>query len=190
VFGGVLVGLILLFLVKDMGIGAGLLAPDGYAHVPDRPGRFGVAAEHYESQRRPGEAYEGIPSIQADFVRDPYVRLFVPYYPLRHAQVIAERCPGVKPFEDDAAPPDSAMEAVLRCWSGLQPVTLNGRPLAPRYRFYTHPRTRVRGMIAYIPTAGLPRGENVLEVERAPVPRRLQRPNTPKRPPYHIPFWL
>jgi hypothetical protein len=72
--------------------------------------------------------------------------------------------------------------------AALQPVTLNGRPLAAPFRFYTQPGTGVRGMAAYIPVAGLPRGENVLRVGA------LARPDEPAgtkpAPPFVIPFWL
>ena len=54
------------------------------------------------------------------------------------------------------------------CWVQLQPVTLNGAPLRPDFRFYTHPAIGLRGIVAHIPTAGLPRGENVLTVGLSP----------------------
>ena len=77
---------------------------------------------------------------------------------------------------------------MLRCLASLQPVTLNGRPVAAPFRFYTQPGTGIRGIAAYIPVAGLPKGENVLAVARLPllVPARGAKP----RPPFTIPFWL
>lgn len=170
---------------------------DGAAYLPDEPGRRGVRHVYYESQRVEGELYRNSPSIQSDIVRDPYVRLFIPYNTLLLNQVIERRCPWVRPFEEAAGgdgtgvADDAAMDAVLRCWSSLQRVTLNGRPLQPRYRFAADPATGVRGIVAYLPTAGLPRGENLLVVERPPLPGDLGPLAKPKpRPPHYIPFWL
>ncbi|MGH9887179.1 MAG: hypothetical protein ACREBE_16755, partial [bacterium] len=47
---------------------------------------FGASRAHmvqyrfYENQRQPGKAYSRTPSIQADIIRDPYVKLFIPYW--------------------------------------------------------------------------------------------------------------
>jgi len=83
---------------------------------------------------------------------------------------------------------EAGEEAVLRCMAALQPVTLNGRPVAAPFRFYTQPGTGVRGIAAYIPVAGLPRGENVLRV--GALARPAAPPGTKPAPPFVIPFWL
>ena len=178
------------FILGEIARESGRGPLEGYAFVPAEPGRFGVDPAHYESQRRAGEAYEGVPSIQSDVVRDPYVRLFVPYQPIRHTRLLEARCPELRPFRGDSVPPDSAQRAVLQCWTRVQRVTLNGRPLEASFRFYTHPRTRVRGLVAYLPTTALPRGENVITVERPPRRREIEAGRPSSRPPYVIPFWL
>lgn len=170
---------------------AGRGMADGYDYLPDQAGRLAVAPRFYEDKRAAGEVAADVPSIQSDMVRDPYVRLFIPYRPRRHNRLLARSCTrGLPP--DSAAVPRPATEAreaaVLRCMAALQPVTLNGRPVAVPFRFYTQPRTGVRGIAAYIPVAGLPRGENVLRVGA------LARPDAPPgakpAPPFVIPFWL
>jgi hypothetical protein len=70
----------------------------------------------------------------------------------------------------------------------MHAVTLDGAP-APdlRFRFYTHPATGRRGMIAYLPTAGLAAGPHTLGV--MPAPRAPDsRITTPLRP-TEIQFW-
>jgi len=161
---------------------------DAYTYLPDEPGRLGVEPQFYEDKRAEGEVVPDIPSIQSDMVRDPYVRLFIPYRPRRHNELVARRCAA----EGVAGTPRPATEggeaAVLRCLARLQPVTLNGRPVSAPFRFYTQPGTGVRGIAAYIPVAGLPKGENVLAVARLPV--LAPKPGEKPRPPFTIPFWL
>jgi hypothetical protein len=191
------------FVVKDVYLGRGLVATGEHLYLPDTEGAFGVGAALYENQRHEGEVYDRVPSIQSDVVRDPYVKLFIPYVPVRHGQAFAEQCAGVRPLSaggvrmDDAGPPDSAaVRAVLDCWTRLQPVTLNGRPIRPDFRFYTHPSSGIRGILAYIPVQGLPRGENLLTVGFAPRTRARQAElaveagTTPHPDHYFIRFWL
>lgn len=186
-------------LVKDVLVARGRLSADAYAYFPENAGRLGVGSDHYEDRRAAGETYT-VPSIQSDVVREPYVRLFLPYLPNIHNPLFARACPGLRAFSEpgvrmegvDVAPerPDEA-RAVLRCWAGVQPVALNGRPLEARFRFHTHPVTGVRGIVAHVPTAGLPRGENLITIGRLP-PSDEARGEVPprERPPVYIPFWL
>ena len=189
------------FYVKDVFVGRGLVTTGDEVYLPDAPGAFGVRHAFYEDQRAEGEVYDRVPSIQSDVIREPYLKLFIPYSPRRHGDAFAEQCPDAEPLSrggvrlDMADPPDSAsVRAVLDCWTRLQPVTLNGQPLRPAYRFYNHPATGLRGVLAYIPTAGLPRGENLLTVGVAPRARsdealRDRVRETPNQP-HYIRFWL
>jgi hypothetical protein len=162
---------------------------DAYTYLPDGGGRLAVEPRFYEDKRAEGEVVADLPSIQSDMVRDPYVRLFIPYRPRRHNELVARRCARGTAVASTPRPEGEGAEAaVLRCLASLQPVTLNGRPVAAPFRFYTQPGTGVRGIAAYIPVAGLPKGENVLVVARLPLlaPDR----GAPPRPPFTIPFWL
>ena len=49
----------------------------------------GVRFQFYENQREAGESYSRIPSIQSDIIRDPYVKLFIPFSPPRHNAAVA-----------------------------------------------------------------------------------------------------
>lgn len=155
----------------------------------------GVNYRFYETQRSDDEILPRTPSIQADIIRDPYVKLFIPYSPARHNALVSRECPGVRPLQDrgfqlgsDPAVPDSLALPVLRCLGRIHAVTLDGTPLAePDFRFYEHPRSGIKGIIAYIPVDSLARGRHVLVVKPAP---RIDAgtPRTPPRP-YVIPFW-
>jgi hypothetical protein len=47
--------------------------------------------------------------------------------------------------------------------------TLDGRRITPDFRFGEAPETGIRGIVAYIPVAGLARGEHVLAVAALPL---------------------
>jgi hypothetical protein len=197
-FYGVLLGSVYLVLAELLARRGGL-AVNGADFFSERSEGNAVDYAHYESHWTNDAVNDAAPSIQADLVRDPYVRLFIPYQPPRHNPAVAARCPGVRPLETPATrlslrnrrPPlsDAAARAALGCLAAIHAVTLNGAPLpALRFRFATHPRTGVSGIVAYIPTAALPRGENVLTV--MPPPRRPGSTIRRALEPDIIPFWL
>jgi hypothetical protein len=162
---------------------------------------FGMSAQHgvvagfYESQRPKGVLFARSPSIQSDIIRDPYVKLFIPYTPLRDNEAVAKTCPGTKILQTrglqvgaDPLIPDSLAVPVLRCLTAMHKVTLNGAPLdSIAFDFYEHPETGIKGILAYIPAETLPRGRNVITVAQSP---RFG-DDAPKKPlqPWVIPFW-
>jgi hypothetical protein len=175
-----------------------LLSLDSEIYLPEEHGGHSVRSEYYESLRPAGEIFRTFPSIQSDVIRDPYIKLFIPYYPRQHNPAIEKRCPGVRPlkeaglrFEDprsSAPETEGSAEAVLRCFAKIHRPSLDGKPLATLpFRFYTHPKTRLRGIVAYLPTAGLSRGSHLLRVEAVPRPK----PGKGEKPPdpYLIRFW-
>jgi hypothetical protein len=188
----VLVGLFGFFIFNDILVREGAITTDSYAYLPETASSRSLLHSTYENLRPEEGDYEYVPSIDSDVVTGPYLKLFLPYGPVRMNQALRERCPGLPllgggglrmPMLRDREITDADQDRVLACWAALQPVKLNGALIRPTFRFYTHPRTGLRGIIAYLPTAGMPRGENVLEV--AAIQRSSGRP----RPPYLIPFW-
>jgi hypothetical protein len=171
-------------LGKDVFLSGGAVRTDGFTYVPDG-GAMAVLPAYYADQREGTPDDARLPQIQSDIIREPYVRLFIPYRPRRHTDLIERRCPDAARA---VAAPNADGAAVLRCMAALQPVTLNGRPVQPAWRFYTQPGTGIRGMVAHIATAALPRGENVLVV--APLPPVEPDGDEKPGPPYRIPFWL
>jgi hypothetical protein len=162
---------------------------------------FGLSASHgvnyrfYENQRDAGAIYARVPSVQADVIRDPYVKLFIPYSPRAHNSLIARDCPNVRPLQErgvqfgpDTLLSDSLAAPVLRCLALIHAVTINGTPRPDlEFSFYEHPQTGIKGIIAYIPTDELPRGRNVITVRPAVAVDAEGRKRAPQ--PYTIPFW-
>ena len=160
----------------------------------------GVSNAHYENQR-PENASPRAPMIQSDIIRDPYVRLFIPYSPGRHNVSLPRACPGLKPlqtegvqFGTDKPAPDSLAVPVLQCIAKIHDVKLDGAAVPNLdFSFYEHPATGLRGVIAYIPVDSLPRGRHVLTVMPVPpadIPRdSAALANAAWKQPYVIPFW-
>lgn len=175
----------------------GLLSLSSEIYMPGKPGENEVSPDYYEDQRPEGEVFPRTPSIQSDVVRDPYIKLFIPYYPRRHNPALRRRCPGVKPLQEEglrfespneSAPAAAATRQVLRCLAEIHRVTLDGRPVPGlEFQFATHPRSGLRGIVGYLPAAGLSPGSHLLRVEAAPrpEPRKGDRPPDP----YLIRFW-
>jgi hypothetical protein len=185
------------YVVVDTLVRNGLLSVNSYDYFAETD-QHALDYRYYASQRRDGEILDRIPSIQSDIITDPYVRLFIPYSPDRHNPAIAARCPQLQPLQQrglqfgpapSGARVDSAAAVALGCLARLHHVTLNGASLDTlEFRFHTDPATGLKGIVAYLPTAGLPRGKNVITVQ--PAPRAPT--STSKRPlrPFVIPFWL
>jgi hypothetical protein len=161
----------------------------------------GMRYQYYENQREEGESYSRIPSIQSDIIRDPYVKLFIPFSPPRHNAAVARTCPTLKPLQDrgvslgaDPFLDDSLVVPVLACLARLHAVTLDGaaQPSA-QFAFYEHPGTGLKGMIAYIPIDSLARGRHVISLMPVP-PAELPTDSTKLanaswKKPMVIPFW-
>lgn len=59
----------------------------------------------------------------------------------------------------DSPSPDSLALPALECLARIHAVTLDGRPQSEsEFRFYEHPNTGIRGIVAYIPIDSLPLG--------------------------------
>ncbi len=200
VFLGFFLGIVALFVVKDVVLASGMVTVGGETYLPDSPGELTLRTGFYESLRGDGPpARSGMPSIPSEVVEGPYVRLFVPYVPMLHNRAVAARCPGVRPLHEEgmrrvgaaAEPGPIAQDAALRCLAGFHLVAVDGRAVPePRWRFFTHPATGRRGIVAYLPVEALPAGEHVLTVGRVPDlrPRSDGKPRPAARP-WSIPFW-
>lgn len=171
-----------------------------YDYLPEQGSPLLMESVHYLDQRPRGEAYELEPAVQSEVIRGPYVRVFLPYVPRRHDALVRERCPGaaMRPEGESGMPPGelAAREAarereLLRCLREIQPIRLNGEPLPdPGFRFYVDARSGLRGLIAHLPTAGLPAGENLLEVGAVPIPAADLERNETQPAPHPIPLWI
>jgi hypothetical protein len=200
-FYGVFFGVTLVmmgFFVAVEEVRRGDIRLGGYLFVPDAPEEHGLDFRHYEDRRPAGEVFAFSPSIQSEVVEEPFVRLFIPYIPRRHNEALAERCPGVRPAGGagirrvDGETADPALVArILGCLAAIHTVTLNGERVAePRFRFSTDPESGLRGIVAHLPTMGLPAGENHLVVAPIPLSRAAEQRGAATPRPHHIPFWI
>lgn len=190
------VGVFGAFLLSELTRG-GLLSLSSEVYVPGKAGENEVSPVYYEDQRPDGEVFPRTPSIQSDIIGDPYIKLFIPYYPRRHNPALQQRCPGVKPLHEEglqfespnqAMPPAAATRQVLLCLAEIHRVSLDGKPVPGlEFQFATHSRSGLRGIVGYIPAAGLAPGSHLLRVEALPrpEPRKGDRPPDP----YLIRFW-
>jgi hypothetical protein len=175
-----------------------LLTLSSEIYLPAKPGEAEVSPAYYEDQRPEGEIFPMTPSIPSDVVDGPYVKLYIPYYPRRHNAAIERRCPGVKPLREEgllftrrnaAASPTGPARQVLGCLAQIHRVTLDGKPVPGlEFHFTSQLKTGLRGIVGYIPTAGLAPGSHLLRVEAVPraEPRKEERPPDP----YLIRFWI
>jgi hypothetical protein len=174
----------------------GLISVNGYDFFGNSS-RLGIDSRFYESQRDPEAQYGRLPSIQADIIRDPYVKLFIPYFPRRHNPAVARVCPGIKPLQTrgiqlvDPPVADSLATPVLECLARIHNVAVNAVPRPDlEFRFYEQPVRGTKGIIAYIRADTLPAGRNVITL--MPVPPEVLPKDTTNAAwnrPYVIWFW-
>ncbi|MDX1501509.1 MAG: hypothetical protein R3325_04035 [Thermoanaerobaculia bacterium] len=185
------VGLLSFFLVSDVLVPRGRLAVASSAYLPADLGEMGVDYRYYESERPEGEVFPRTPAIPADVVTGPYLRLFIPLRARPLAEQVEETCPEVEPLggggirlgRPGAPPPPERARDVLACLGRLWRVELNGEPLADlSFRFHNRPGSRLQGIVTYLPTAGLPAGENLLTLTET-----ASGDDPPER--HFIPFW-
>lgn len=174
-------------VTAERAVRADRLSLDSYTYLPEGPGTHTASFAFYEDQQPPGEVFAKTPSIPTDVARGPYVRLFIPYDPVRHNAALAAGCPAASPARTPDE--DRRAAAVLACLARIHAVALNGKAQPGLdFRFFTQSRTGIRGIVAYLPVAGLPRGRNTITVQPAPLPPEA-RAATPVKP-WVVPFWV
>ena len=196
----VLLVVLLAATITDRLVNTDLLSANTYDYFASSR-RHEINYRFYESQREPGKPYPRLPSIQSDVIRDPYVKLFIPYYPQRDNGAIARVCPSLRPLQDrgvqlgtDKPLPDSLTEPVLHCIAQMHDVKLDGAPMPNLdFAFYEQQESGLKGVIAYIPLDSSARGRHVLEVLPTP-PATLPTDTAQLRTaawkqPFVIPFW-
>jgi hypothetical protein len=169
----------------------GRLDLDSYHHFGRDGGVRMVDPRHYASQRLDAtHRLSDWPFIQADIIREPYIRLFVPYGPRRLNSVIEESCPAVQAIEvSDVASEGQRRQAILDCVASIYAPTLNGAPIAGlAFDFATDPASGLGGFVAYIAVDRLNPGRHEIILE---LPKLKSDP--PPAPTddarYRIPFW-
>jgi hypothetical protein len=186
--------LLMAVAVGELLVRTGTIDMPGEQHLPQYTTGLDMRARHYAASRSREDTLDGHPFIEAEVVRGPYLRVFVPYVARRIDPLIARDCPQAVAPElpdeaDGAARRELVREQALRllaCASErLHPLTLNGESLAGvRYDFGEDPLSGLRGFVAMVPVEGLAPGRHHLEIARL---SRLDDKEPP--PPASIPFW-
>lgn len=185
-----------MFIVRDVLVGFGLLDLHSHRFLPGRPGAAGFDPDYYESYRKPHGFEWTLPSLPGEIVVGPYVRLFVPLSPDRVERAVRQRCPGVAPVRDaglaaepragaQTAEQAAAVESLRQCLAGTVVVELDGEPVPPASSIVgVHPTSGARGLLTYLPTAGLAPGQHRLVVRETRLADDEREPRV-----HHLPFW-
>jgi hypothetical protein len=146
------------------------------------PGK--VDAIHYDDQRNPARD-QPAPHIPGMVVTGPYLRLTVPYEPVRDDPAMRRSCPQLPTLAETQRP-----ASTLACLQALHAVQLDGRPLASlRYEAGSDPGTGRPALLAMIDVRELARGRHELQVARPPSSDRPSGKPDRERPYSRIPFW-
>jgi hypothetical protein len=193
---GGLVLIVGLFFVRDILVGFGLLSLHSHRYLPEQPGAAGFDPQYYEAYREPVGFQWLLPSLPAEVVIGPYARLFVPFTPERTDRAVAERCPQLPPVRDagfgvdaragrQSAEQASAAAALRDCLSGVVTVELDGEPVpGSALQLAVHPRSGARGLMAWLPMAGVRPGPHRLVVRDHKLAKDEREPRV-----HHLPFW-
>lgn len=175
------------------------LGPGSYGNYPE-PWRGMPATldgRHYASMHEPGDNIR-LPYLPDPVVRGNYLKLVVPFMPMRDSQHL-EKCvddiaanePEASGDEADAVPEiiteAAHRQSLLACYGKLHVLQLDGGTLSVRPDWYTDPRRDVRGLIFMVPVGDLAPGRHELELT-VPDPRR---PGSEEDAPLpdKLPFW-
>ncbi len=146
--------------------------------------------DYYENLRDPQQLIEHL-TIQADIVKEPFLKLFIAY-PKRLDFRLNQLC---KPFSPDPKLLPPARQAKkdahhLACFGQLYQIYLNKVQInQPNFMFYVHPVSQAKGIIAYIPIDYLISGsKNLLQI-KTKLPDPLIKKKRQTTYAYSLPFW-
>jgi len=167
--GGRIRVLALMFVVMLLAIGSVLV---GYNAMrsPDRIGSFAlfpsatdapdgaIDSAHYDDTRNPARDAP-VPYLPSMIAKDPYLRVVVPYTPMRDEPALRRACPTLETL----AGPARARPA-LACLGRLRALSLDGAPLVATFDIGSDPRTNRPALVAMLDMHALPRGRHVLAI--------------------------
>lgn len=174
--GGVAVSMV--FVKAPERFGNYSMFPRSSATQPD------VDSAHYDDLRNPLRD-DAKPYIQSLVIHTSYLKLLIPYQPLRDEAAMQARCQHADALEKEAQ-----ARARLACLASLHSVMLDGRPLPNlRYDIATDPRTDRPALLAMIDLRDLPRGRHELRVAHPLRSDRKPDQDEPDPGFDSIPFW-
>lgn len=170
-----------------------------YTHFPAADSSSIMDPNHYEDLRAGMSSIEMVPTIQSQILRDPFIRLFIPYQPRADNSLIQKLCPDVTPLGHDGIDltpllgspetTDQQVQENLACLVSLYTLSIGDQPLKDLdFEFYVDPQTEMRGVLTLIPLQGIPPGKHEVWLERAQTRAQKERQAKPLR--IRIPFWV
>ena len=183
----------LFFMRGDIGL-------NSFVYFPDPALETGMDPMHYDALRPPN-AYFQKPTIQSDMIRDPFVRLFIPFRPRVDNPRVAEICPDLAGFRadgivlafEDSVGDEASRRAALDCLAGFYTIELNGRAIQPEFLFTSHAPSNVKGILTYVPVGALPSGQHLLKITKVALPSKAEEEEAKEgegsRRVSYIPFW-
>ncbi|MFQ3598861.1 MAG: hypothetical protein SNJ55_01000 [Chloroherpetonaceae bacterium] len=150
---------------------------DNFDFFPDWRGDYSVSYFCYESLRPTGKLFRS-PFIQSEIISEPYVKLVLSYFPADNDSILS-RAPSLSTMNRY----NPSLEEVKLAVSAIQSVykiSLNDSLLTDlSFSLYMNPKTDHPSIVSFIPVAHLPKGKQVLVVER-----------TTAKMTWFIPFYL
>ncbi len=177
---------------------------DHFIFLPGEQTPHYVETNYYDNLRQVSKTplAHGMPTIQADIITDPFMKLYIPYLVLSNDSISAH-CPDVKPLQ--SGPFDSAIHigphdnpnpielearitGVLDCFGTLYTVSIDSVILTDmEFHFYRHPEDDLPGIVTYIDVDYLSRGRHVLHLQP-----KIRYPGAGLMAglDHYIPFWV
>ncbi|MCS7013550.1 MAG: hypothetical protein RMI34_05340 [Chloroherpetonaceae bacterium] len=160
-YGGVFVYVIAFIVIALIALG---IKVDNFDFFPDRwRGAYMIRGSYYENLRSEGKLSLA-PYIQSDIVREPFVRLVIPYYVNLNDSVLA-RAPALAEM-NRYEPTAEQVKLAIETMRSFYRITLNDSTLSElEFAFYKNPKNEQPSMVAYIPAEHLPKGKNTLVIK-------------------------
>jgi hypothetical protein len=173
--------------VMLLALGSVMEGYDAMRH-PDQVGSFAlfpsdapeaIDSAHYDDMRNPARDAP-VPYLPSMLAKEPYLRVVVPYAPVRDEPAMRRACPTLEHLTGVVR----ATQA-LACLGRLHALSLDGMPVATAYEVGNDPRTDRPALVAMLDIRALPAGRHVLTVAQ-PLDPEVR---TPEPAVARIPFW-
>jgi len=135
-----------------------------YFSFNNRPDRF--LAFNYENLRN-NDVPIFAPVIQSDTIKNSYIKLFIPTIEREKVALKLPKISFIDKLKKSRKELDNIRSTFLPRYKEFNQIFINGTIItSPDAQFYTHPNKSERGILIYLPTEGLPKGKNLLEIKK------------------------
>ncbi len=167
-----------------------------YVWFPDETGKKELTANHYGDLRKK-ESLVLYSSIPSKFVSNNFLEVFIRYRSQTSDKVLELVCPNFKPLKEsgftllqirDNERSANIADTSLMCLSQIYRLKVDDSIYQqPPYRFYQHPGQGEKGILAVIDIGYLPRGENLISIEKLTKAKKTD--SLYMQPYVEYPFW-